>query len=116
MSTPSVGHSLHYGEKQGQEWGDPQGKRQHNQEEGRPEAPRFWSDKSFWFCELLKSSYKISLSTYASTRGLVEGDVSLMACGILGSYCGVVRLDLLWVHLQQPRKMGAWTQKADGGT
>lgn len=39
MSTPSVGHSLHYGEKQGQEWGDPQGKRQHNQEEGRPETP-----------------------------------------------------------------------------
>lgn len=47
------------------------------------EAPRFQSDKCFWFCELRKSSYKISLSTPANTSGLMEKDDSLVASGIL---------------------------------
>lgn len=89
MSIRSVGRSLQHGENQGQELGESQGKRQQNQDERRPDAPRFQPDKSFWFCELL-NSYQTSLSTYASASGLMEGDVSLMASGILGSYCTVV--------------------------
>lgn len=82
MSTQSVGCSLHHGEKQGEELGEPQGKRQHNQEERGPQVPRFQSDKSFWFCKLL-NSYKISLPTYDSASGLMEEDVSFMASDIL---------------------------------
>lgn len=69
----SVGCSLHHGEKQGQELGDPQGKRQHDRGRREPEAPMFQSDK-------LSGSVSYSgpprnlLPTHASASGLMEGD------------------------------------------
>lgn len=108
MSTRFVGRSLQHGENQGQELGESQGKRQQNQDERRPDVPRFQPDKSFWFCELL-NSYQTSLSTYASASALMEGDVSLMASGILGSYCAVVSPPLV------AKKNWHLNSKADSG-